>query len=299
MTRRDFLATSAFGIASIQLPFYADHSLKFAVITDIHHGLAPDSYVRLQAFVEAVHARDDLDFVLQMGDFCHSWPPSEYSPFLKLWHSIKLPKHHILGNHDMDRGSKADAMKVWGMPSRYGRFDYGDWRFLYLDLNHYRKDGKLFDYEKGNYFTDNAVSNMADPEQLEWLATELRTEKPTILLSHQPLGFKEPGQDYPEEQKPILDMVAGKVAFSMFGHLHVDRIEKVGETPFMCLNSASYFWQSGMHPYRDPLFAFVEISSSGMLSVTGRQSIFSKGKPETKTIGCSASIDNRIIRTAR
>ncbi len=54
-----------------------------------------------------------------------------------------------------------------------------------------------------------------------------------ILLSHQPLGFAEPNQPIPPEQREILKIVdeaaranpRGAVAISMFGHLHVDRLE--------------------------------------------------------------------------
>ncbi len=45
---------------------------KIGLITDPHHGLAPDADKRLDAFMEAVADRKP-DFVMQMGDFCH--PP--------------------------------------------------------------------------------------------------------------------------------------------------------------------------------------------------------------------------------
>jgi hypothetical protein len=195
-------------------------------------------------------------------------------------------------------------MKAWGMKSRYGAHEFGDFRFLVLDLNHFKKDGKLVGYNHGNYFTDHATRSWADPEQLAWLESELlASKKPTILLSHQPLGFAEPGKPMPPEQKEILDIVAktkaanpaGAVALSLFGHLHVDRLERVDDVPYYCVNSASYFWADGMFPYTKPLFAFMELTTDGHLKVEGVQGAFVKPPPAGSdgVIGRSASIADR------
>jgi predicted phosphodiesterase len=294
MTRRELLSAAV--LLSVPMP-QSTSRLRFGVITDVHHGLAPDSLQRMRAFVEEVKRRNDLDFVMQLGDFCHSNSSSETEPFLALWNSIDLPKHHVLGNHDMDRGTKSDAMRLWGMPARFYSFEAGDYRFITLDLNHFRKEGKLHGYAHGNYFTDNATHNWADPEQLSWLERELpKTRKPTIVFSHQPLGFQEPNGELPPEQREVLSVLkqhSGVVA-CLFGHLHVDRLERAAEIPCLCVNSASYFWQSGMHPYRDPLFAFVTLGD-GLMRLEGRRGAFLKGKPETSAIGCSASIADRRL----
>lgn len=280
-------------------------SLKFAVFSDLHHGLAPDAMSRLQAFCEAVRKRKDVQFVMQLGDFNYSLPDS--AECVKLFNDLPHPRILVLGNHDMDKCDKDAAMRYWGMKSRYGAEDHGDYRFVYLDLNHFKKAGKLFDYANGNYFTDNATHNWADPEQLEWLDRELRTsKKPVILLSHQPLGFAEPGKPLPPEQAEILDVIsrakasnpAGAVAVSMFGHLHVDRLEHVDGVPYYCVNSASYFWAEGMYPYTKPLFAFMELTGDGHLKVEGVQGAFVKPTPErfASVVGRSPSIVNRRIR---
>src|SRR5688572_8080233 len=101
MTRREFLAASTLSLVPLNLEWLPKKPVRFAAITDVHHGLAPDAYQRMEAFVKAVEKRKDLDFVLQMGDFCHPWPLTEVKPFMALWNSIKLPRHHVLGNHDM------------------------------------------------------------------------------------------------------------------------------------------------------------------------------------------------------
>jgi predicted phosphodiesterase len=306
MTRRDFLAASGALVATrwIPLDLAPAKPIRFAVITDLHHGLAPDAMVRLRAFADAVRRERHLDAVLQLGDFCYSQPDSKECA--ELFKNLPYRKIHVLGNHDMDKVTKDQAVAYFGMKSRYGSHVIGGYRFVVLDLNHFRKDGKLVSYANGNYFTDNAACNYADPEQLEWLAKELRSSRePVILLSHQPLGFAEPGQSMPAEQIEVLDVVSaaakanprGAVRVCLFGHLHVDRLERASDLPCLCVNSASYFWSSGMHPYTKPLFAFMEINRDGVLKVEGISGEFVHAPPKTSdtVIGRSASISSREI----
>jgi predicted phosphodiesterase len=311
MTRRAFLHNAAFGVGAFVMPRWiplrAESSgakpLKIAVITDLHHGLAPDAMIRLHAFVDAVKKRKGIDFALQIGDFCYSQPDSQEC--VSLWNELKMPKMHVLGNHDMDKCDKAAAMKFTGMPSRYGSYEFGAYRLIVLDLNNFKKEGKLDPYANGNYFTDNATHNWADPEQLAWLSEELRKgSKPTILISHQPLGFAEPGKQLPPEQIEVLKVVTdaakqnprGAVAACLCGHMHIDRLESHQGIPCYCVNSASYFWSGGMNPYTRPLYAFMELSSDRLI-VEGVAGDFVKPPPKSSdgVIGRSASIANRRL----
>ena len=46
------------------------------------------------------------------------------------------PRHHVIGNHDMDGGFKREQTVAWyGMPARYHAFDHGGVRFITLDGN--------------------------------------------------------------------------------------------------------------------------------------------------------------------
>lgn len=281
--------------------------LRFAVITDIHYGLAPDADARLDAYLEAVKLRKNLDTLLQLGDFCHSEPSS--TSFRDKYKQLKLPTLHVLGNHDMDKCTKEEAVTTIGLPAPYYSKEVGDYLFVVLDLNHFKKNGELTSYTKGNYFTDNATHNWADPKQLQWLKQTLeKSKKPVILLSHQPLGFAEPGQQLPPEQQQVLDVVTkaaklnpkGAVALILFGHLHVDRLEHYQGIPCYCVNSASYFWSGGMWSYSKPLFAFMEITSEGKLIVEGVSGEFVTTPPTNsdKVIGRSASIATRSEKIA-
>ncbi|MFI5384722.1 MAG: metallophosphoesterase family protein [Fimbriimonadales bacterium] len=314
MTRREFLTAASGAVAGATftrwIPLRMESNwpkrpVRLTVIADLHHGLAPDALSRLHAFADAVKGRMKPDAVIQMGDFCYS--QSDSKECIDLWNTLPHPKVHVLGNHDMDKVDKPGAMRYWGMRSRYGSHLIGGYRFVVLDLNHFRKNGQLVSYANGNYFTDGASCNWADPEQLDWLGKELRAGKePVVLLSHQPLGFAEPGQPIPTEQADVLKVItdaarenpAGAVVVSMFGHLHVDRLEHVGDLPFLCVNSASYFWYGGMRAYTKPLFAFMELTTDGYLKVEGATGAFVKPPPKASdsVIGRSASISDRNIR---
>jgi hypothetical protein len=305
MTRRDFLWTTAAGLATFRLPISArpGRAVRLAAITDLHHGLAPDAEVRFDAFAAEVKRRKHLDFVLQMGDFCH--PGDASQPITKKWRDLDHPQFNVLGNHDMDRGTKGRIMEQWGMKEPFGSYDLGSFRLVIIDLNFFKKNGELVPYADGNYFTDNATHNWADPDQLKWLARELRSgAKPTVLISHQPLGMGEPGKPLPAEQQQIFDVISsarksnpqGAVCACLCGHLHIDRLENVSGIPCLCLNSASYFWSQGMHPYRDPLFSFLELDPSGYLRIEGRKSVFVRTPPAVDVKGMSASISDRNLR---
>jgi len=271
----------------------------------LHHGLAPDASPRFDTFLKATKSKCNLDFALQIGDFCH--PGVESLALTKMWRDLNLPQVNVLGNHDMDRGSKRQIMSQWGMRDRFDVFQFGDFRIVVLDLNHFKKKGDLVSYANGNYFTDNATHNWADPEQLTWLARELRQgDKPTILISHQPLGF-DVGKQLPPEQEEVFDTIlsakksnpAGAVVACLSGHLHVDRQELVHGIPCVSINSASYFWSQGMHPYRDPLFAFLELDPSGELRIQGRKSTFVREPPKVDVAGMSASLSDRKVHLGR
>ena len=247
--------------------------VRFGVIADLHHGLAPDAMARLEAFVSAVRGREGLDFVIQMGDFCYAKPASEACA--SAFAALPVPTRHVLGNHDMDVGSKADVMGVWGMDERFSSFDAGGVHFVVLDLNHLNIDGMRVAYDDANFYVEGEKRAWADPAQLEWLAADLAaTDRPTVVFAHQPLGLtREVGGALPERQEEVFRVLRGSgVVACVCGHLHVDRHEVREGIHCLCVNSASYFWRGGMHAYRDPLFAFVTIEG-GVMSVEGVASV--------------------------
>jgi hypothetical protein len=307
MTRREFIVGAGSALVSLRLPFdpWQGGTVRAAVVADVHHGLAPDAQVRLDAFLAAARKRANLDFALQMGDFCHPGEASNH--FVKAWRDLDLPQVNVLGNHDMDKGTKRQIMDQWGMQETFGAYEFGGFRFVVLDLNHFKKGNDLTPYAYGNYFQAGITHNWADRDQLSWLERELKQgDRPTILISHQPLGFAPKDKALPPEQEEIFEAVLkakswnpkGAVVACLCGHMHVDRLEFVHGIPCLCINSASYFWGGGMQPYRDPLFAFIEFDPAGELRVSGRKSEFVRS-PSVEALGRSASISDHEFRLSR
>jgi len=258
--------------------------------------------------IDAVN-RESADLVVFTGDAADTGLADQLEGFWSEFSRLNKPAFMVTGNHDMDKCDKSAATRAFGMPSRYYTRTIGSYRFIVLDLNNFRKGGVTVPYANGNYFTDNAVFNCADQEQLDWLHRELlRAHGPVIVLSHQPLGFAEPGQALPPEQAEIFAVIEsagrtnpeGAVAACLSGHLHVDRLEYVGRVPCVLVNSASYFWSGGMYPYTDPLYAFMEFTADGMLKIEGRAGEFRKPPPADSAgvIGRSAAISDRTVRAA-
>ncbi|MCH5599015.1 metallophosphoesterase family protein [Niabella ginsengisoli] len=184
------LATAAIGagnLKSFAFPSYArvhkGSAVRIGWITDVHHGFMKDATRRLQAFLAAASQRK-LDFILQGGDFCHPTPEAE--PFVQLWNQYKGERYHVLGNHDMDLGTKEEVMELWGMKEKYYSFDKGDFHFVVLDCNYILKDGQYVDYANSNYYIDQQQRDLINPEQIDWLKNDLeKTNKQCIIISHQ------------------------------------------------------------------------------------------------------------------
>lgn len=283
-------------------------AVRFGVIADVHHGLAPDADNRLTTFIDDCLRQESLDFIIQLGDFCH--PTSEANAFIANWNRFPGPKRHVLGNHDMDHGAKADIMKKWGMSDRYASFDAGPYRFVTLDLNNLRDGDEYTGYANGNFYVESSRRAWMDPDQCAWLNDLLaETERPTVLFSHQPFGLSLSGGPVPEQQMMITKVIdeanrtAGwsKVIAAFVGHLHADRAATVNDVHYVCINSASYHWAEGMWPYRDALYAFVTLCTDGSIRIEGVESVYVDGSPieaglRTDAVGAEPRISDRTFR---
>ncbi|HXH60965.1 MAG TPA: metallophosphoesterase, partial [Fimbriimonadaceae bacterium] len=182
-SRRDVLAMGAGVLAFSPVVALADlrikKPVKFGLITDVHHGLAPDALQRLRVFIDEARTRD-LDFVIQVGDFNH--PTAEARAFLDVWSDYRGPRYGVLGNHDMDMGTKEDAIQFWSIPSRYYAFDSGELHCVVLDANNIYENGRYEPYANANFYRSGSVISHIDDEQFDWFAHEVfTTNKQTIV----------------------------------------------------------------------------------------------------------------------
>lgn len=276
----------------------------------------PDAESRIRAF-GAEMEKAAADFVLQCGDFCQ--PKPENRAFLSAWNHIRLPKYHVLGNHDMDgRVRREETVAFYGMQGRFYGFEAGPFRGLVLDGNDPGGKGKGY-------------ARFVGREQQEWLAGELAREgKPALIFIHQPLddaaGIENAGEvagvlEAAQARRP------GCVVAIFSGHLHRDYQRVVAGIPSFQINSASYVWLGGGHAartfepevhrsrphldkvaaYKDPLWALVTLDrAAGRLTVEGRSSAWigpdpwNRGASEQMCVRaeCRPSISTREVRVA-
>ncbi|WP_020474719.1 metallophosphoesterase family protein [Zavarzinella formosa] len=261
-------------------------TVKFGVISDLHHQQFGEKQVeidRLKAFIDASVAAKP-DFIIQCGDFCVR---QKSEPLLAEWKRFAGPRHHVLGNHDMDHGSKAAFMEYWGMERRYYSFDLGGYHFVIIDRNGLKKDdGTVVDYDRGNWYRSPAsAKSHTDAEQLAWLKKDLaEAAGPVIVFMHQPVFLTDeaPEMGNWREILTVFDTAnhkaatakrPGRVAAVFMGHDHDDRYGLRNGVHYFLLNSASYAYTSkGANFYRDSLFAFVTLGADGTLTLAGKDS---------------------------
>lgn len=308
LTRRRFLTTSAASLGGLPL-LTLDHRVSAAqpdalakpvnaspltigLIADLHHGnLTPDADARLDVFLQAVADRGEVDLLIQLGDFCH--PRDDARGLCNRFNSFEGPKLHVLGNHDMDLGTKEQVMDLWGMPARYGSVDIGGYHFITLDRNNLKRDGGFEPYANANFYIDRTARAWVDDEQLEWLTADLTaTNLPTIVLTHQPLGIAEGKAGAASPQvAPVTRILetananAGwaKVQAAFCGHNHTDRALTHTGIHYIHFNSASYRWIREPVRYEEALFAFVTLNPTGWLTVEGRTTTWAEPTPKQQS----------------
>lgn len=256
--------------------------VRFGVIADVHHGLATRTEERLEAFLSDASQRN-LDFIVQMGDFHH--PEPEAKGFLDLWNAYRRPRYGVLGNHDMDKGSKAQILDLWQIHNRYYSFEAGFLHFVVLDANHMQLNGRLVPYDRANWYRSGITASWVDLDQLEWLRQDLnRIHKPTIVLIHQGIDEAQGGGAVPnrDEVRRVLEG-SGKVCAVLMGHHHVDTEETRNEIWYWRVNSASYAWVGEefgrMAHYDRALYGIVTIWPDGTAEVEGRRGMFEGESP--------------------
>lgn len=271
-----------------------EQPIKFAIITDIHQDIMHDGEERLQTFLDDVKEQN-LDFIIDLGDFC--FPKEENHSFLNRWNAYPGEKYHALGNHDMDICSKEEYISFTGMPSRYYSFDKGDFHFIVLDPNNIYKDGEYTPYNKGNYYIESSLINHIDPEQVEWLKTDLKaTTKRCIIFSHESLENTVKNGEVIRKILEDENQKAGfkKIPIAFSGHDHTDYAKEINGITYIQINSASNQWVGEKYacperfseeinqkrpavkytvPYKDALYAFVTVDKNGM-ELKGKESSF-------------------------
>ena len=256
--------------------------VRIGLIADLHHDIMHDGLMRMKAFSEGMKEAEP-DAIIQLGDFAYPNPGNR--AVIDLFNNCNPNSLHVIGNHDTDNGhTKDQCIDNWGMKGRYYEQDINGIKILVLDGN-----------DKGSPDHKGGYPSFIGKEQLNWLEDKLdNTGMPVLLASHQPLAGPYAVDNAPKLQA-LLGRHSEKVILSVNGHSHIDSLIKIDGVPYLHINSASYQWVGGdfkhdsysseLHekfpwisytcPYRDPLFALLEIdAASGIISVIGKKSIW-------------------------
>jgi len=191
----------------------------------------------------------------------------------------------------MDGGFTRDqVVSFWKAIGKHYSFDMKGYHFVILDGN--EKDPSP-DRPAGyaRYISD---------AQLQWLESDLdKTTLPAIIFCHQGLDNDMGGIDNATQSRLVLERANAKAAFRKVqivfsGHHHLDYHNVINGIHYIQINSMSYQWLGEKYqhirysesvdklhpniketvPYRDPLWAVVDISQNGSLTLRGRKSVF-------------------------
>jgi exonuclease III/predicted phosphodiesterase len=277
LSRRAAIKTMAALGASFALPLPSfaqsrleKNEIKLGVIADLHGGLATDAAQRLRAFLSEMK-NEQCDALVQMGDF--AYPNDAHQSFADQFNAAHETTLHVIGNHEFDhRLTREDCYKAWGISSSYYRHDIGPLRILVLDGN-----------DKGSPTYRGSYPSYIGDAQKRWLEQELNeSEKPILILSHQPLAGSSAVDNAADIQK-LLSAYKSKIILCMNGHSHLDSLVQVGGVPYVHFNSASYFWVGGetrMAYYSDPLYSIVTIDpATATVNISGREAQWREKSP--------------------
>ncbi len=298
ISRRSFIRKTAFGTASIFIPFRINASsakkskkIKFGLCADVHKDIMHDSDERIKVFTDRMK-NEKGDFILQLGDFCR---PYDYNKaFLDIYHNFSGDCYHVLGNHDMDGGfTRKQTIDFWGSKAKYYSFDKGDFHFIVLDGND-KKEKPASGYPR-------YIGN----EQIEWLKDDLNnTRYQTFIFSHQSLE-NENGVENAEKLRSILEEINKNAGFNKIiacfsGHHHTDYHTVINEINYIQINSMSYKWLGENYlsiryskeidekypwikytaPYKEALYAVVTLNPKGILTIEGITTEYVGKSPE-------------------
>ncbi|KIO75466.1 alkaline phosphatase [Pedobacter lusitanus] len=307
MNRKEFLSRTGLAGGALLISRYPEleprnKTIRFGVIADLHHDIMHDGINRLSAFIDQMNV-ENPDFIIQMGDLCQ--PKKENLPLMEVWNKFKGPAYHVIGNHDTDGGFTRDqVVAFWKAKAKYYSFDANGFHFVVLDGNeHNESESRPVGYAR-----------YISPVQLEWLKKDLEgTTLPTIVLCHQGLDNDAGGLENGTLLRYTLEQAnqkMHKVILVLSGHHHQDYYNQINDIHYVQINSASYQWVGEKYkeirystaidkahpnikytvPYKDPLWATIEIDQQRRIKIKGKKTVFVGSSPTTLGVDTSEYI---------
>jgi len=270
--------------------------MKFSLFSDIHYcpGVFRSGDEAHLEIIQKRAEKENVDFIIHAGDFTHGPGTDDVREYLKMYNDFHIPSYHCLGNHDTDRTSYEETLKLYNMPDGHYFFDCNGYRMIICDPNYYLLDGEYIHYSLGNYYKHGELRDHMPPEQLEWLRETIDTaEGPCILISHESFERERDGVKNLQAVRDIINEANKKKPHSVLmcinGHYHRDHMRIIDGVVYFEINSASYEWLPKAHDlfpqelckkwsalshtvcYNDPVHAIVTIEGT-TITVDGMES---------------------------
>jgi Icc protein len=177
--------------------------LRFAVVGDTQI-----QFEDAEEVVRALKARDDLAFVVQVGDFTHWGLADEFQIMNRIFAELPIPYFVVVGIHDLLGTGRLVYEEMFG-PVNFA-FTHGGVRFALLDSN------------SREYGFDGRVPDLA------WLAAQLAPSPEharAVVISHAPPDNPDFDPDLRADYFRVLR--EGGATLSLHGHAHVYRTTQV------------------------------------------------------------------------
>lgn len=295
----------------------AQDKLTFTIFSDIHQDIIPNAGERLDVILRNTE-KNRSSFVIQLGDFAINRKSND--DIVAKWLDYPIEKYSVLGNHDLDIGTKEQYIKYMKMPAPYYFFDKGIYRFVVLDTNFILDDnGNEVDYANSNYYgkTNNRISK----PQLNWVE-ELLTDKSLhyIFLAHTAVDGSLHDNPSLAEFRRILEKAhenGVRIAAVFGGHFHMDYHVLRNGINYLQLNSASYLYVGNKYtnktrypeaeykrsptladtaPYKDALYGIVNLDPKKQtITLKGVKSSFIKPSPQDLGVEPEIDLINRNV----
>lgn len=229
----------------------APFSIKIAYATDLHGSIIKPSHdglyledgaAKLQAFVNTVNARSDIDCVVFGGDLTETYGAAydtidaiaDLTAMVDILNTLTVPWHFVPGNHDFDKLTREQTETILGGPSGYRAFTIKDQlRVIILDSCYLADD----DDSIYSAMIQPQIIGYINPAQRDWLTTELAsTSLPVMVFIHHRC-----------DGDTVANISNGPAVRAIFqtnrpvlvaqGHHHENDLDVVGSVPHVTMNA--------------------------------------------------------------